>query len=336
MSIDTQTKQLWMNMYRTMIRVRNFEESARKLYMEGKLPGFMHISVGQEATSVGICSALRDDDYITTTHRGHGDTIAKGVSFESAMAELFGKATGICKAKGGSLHIADVSKNILGANGIVAAGIPIALGAAYSAKHRKTDQVAVSFFGDGASASGPLHESMNMAVLWNLPIVFVRQNNSYAESTPQSDFQGIPDIVKWASGYGMPAVAVDGNDVLAVYEAATEAVGKARNGGGPSFIESVTYRWYGHNIGDPGTDRPKEEIEAWKARDPIAAFYKKVVDEKAATTAELEEINAEEEALQTRAIEKAENDPPPDLSTVYDGVYVDQELGEKALRGDRL
>jgi acetoin:2,6-dichlorophenolindophenol oxidoreductase subunit alpha len=326
---------LLIHFYQTMVRIRNFEQAARRLYMEGRLPGFMHMSVGQEATPTGVCSALREDDYITTTHRGHGDVIAKGVSFDAAMAELFAKSTGICKGKGGSMHIADVSKGILGANGIVGAGIPIAVGAAFSARYRKTDQVAVSFFGDGASAGGPLHESMNMAVLWKLPLIFVRQNNQYAESTPQVDFQGIPDIVKWAEGYGMPVERVDGNNVMAVYEAAQKAVMRARTGEGPSFIESLTYRWYGHNMGDPGTWRPQAEIEAWKAKDPIEQFRRYLLENQLLAESKLEEIKAKEEEMTAEAIRKAELAEPPALSSVFDCVYVDPKLGQMAIRGDR-
>lgn len=326
---------LMLMMYRNMIRIRNFEEAARRLYMAGRLPGFMHLSTGQEATSVGVCSALREDDYITTTHRGHGDVLAKGVSFDSAMAELFGKSTGICKGKGGSMHIADLSKNIFGANGIVAAGIPIALGAAFSAKYRKSDQVAVSFFGDGASVAGPLHESMNMATLWKLPILFVRVSNQYAESTPQSDFQGIPDMVRWAEGYGMPAYRVDGNNVLEVHKTTEKAVARARNGNGPTFIESMTYRWYGHNMGDPGTSRPIEEIEAWKAKDPIEQFKNYLTENKLVSGSKLEKINDEEDRLTEEAIQKAEKAAPPPLSSVFEGLYVDVNLGQKAIRGDR-
>jgi len=328
-------KEKLLEMYQKMVRIRNFEQAAHRLYTSGKLPGFMHLSVGQEATSVGACNALRDDDYITTTHRGHGDVLAKGVSFEAAMAELFGKSTGICKAKGGSMHIADVSKNIFGANGIVAAGIPIALGAAFSAHYRKNDRVTISFFGDGASASGPLHESMNMAMIWKLPIIFVRTNNLYAESTPQADFQGIPDIVQWAAGYGMPSYSVDGNNVLEVYETTVKAVAHARAGNGPSFLNCRTYRWYGHNIGDPGTDRPKDEIEAWKAKDPIKQYQEYLIDNKLASLSEIEAIDNQERELTEKSIERAEKAAAPALDSVFEGLYVDTVLGKKAIQGDR-
>jgi acetoin:2,6-dichlorophenolindophenol oxidoreductase subunit alpha len=222
--------ELLLHFYRIMTRIRAFERAAYELYTGGKLPGFLHLSIGQEAVSAGACAALRSDDSMASTHRGHGDTIAKGVSVEAAMAELFGRATGACHAKGGSMHIADFSQGILGANGIIAAGVPITVGAALSAKYRKTDQVALAFFGDGATGTGVLHEGMNMAMLWRLPMIFVRQNNRYAESTPMVEHTGIVDVVRWAAGYGMPAVRVDGNDVVEVYEQASKAVERARGG----------------------------------------------------------------------------------------------------------
>jgi len=333
--LDVETKVLWLEMFRRMVRIRHFERAAYELYTSGKLPGFMHISIGQEATAVGACCALRQDDYMTSTHRGHGDTIAKGVSVEAAIAELFGKVTGACRAKGGSMHIADFSQNILGANGIVGAGAPIATGAALSAKKRGTDQVALCFFGDGALASGPLHECMNMAALWKLPVIFLRQNNRYAESTPLADHQGIPDVIRWAEGYGITAVRVDGNDVLAVYDAMAAAVTRARNGEGPAFIESETYRWYGHNIGDPGTGRPKEEVEAWKAKDPIARLRSWLLERGAANETQLDAIEVEEEQRLAAAIAKAESDPKPELCTALEDLYVHPELGAQAIQGVR-
>jgi TPP-dependent pyruvate/acetoin dehydrogenase alpha subunit len=333
--VDEGTRELWLGMFRTMLRIRKFEHAALELYKADRLKGFMHLSVGQEAIPTGVCSTLREDDYISTTHRGHGDIIAKGATVESAMAELFGKTTGICRGRGGSLHIADLSKNILGANGIVGAGIPIAVGAALSTKYRRTDQVTVAFFGDGASMGGPIHESMNMAALWRLPLLFVRANNHYAESTPCCDHTGIPDIVRWAEGYGVKACRVDGNDVLAVREAALEAVARARQGEGPSFIECPTYRWYGHNIGDSGTWRPAEEIAAWKAKEPIARFRQALIESKAATDAELGAIDAEEEQRMRQAIEAADAAPKPDLQCAFEHTYADAVLGAQAMRGVR-
>lgn len=326
---------LWIDLFRMMTRIRVFERAAREQYVSGKLPGFLHLSIGQEAISAGACAALAADDYMASTHRGHGDTIAKGVSIESAMAELFGRTTGACRAKGGSMHIADFSRGILGANGIIAAGVPIAIGAALSARLRKTDQVALAFFGDGATGSGPLHEGMNMAMLWQLPMIFVRQNNRYAESTPMSEHTGIVDIVQWACGYGMPAQRVDGNDVLAVYEAVQAAVERARAGGGPTFIECETYRHYGHNIGDPGTWRPTDEVEAWKAKDPLERHRQRLLETGVVTDAELDAIEAEEEAAVDRAIAEAEAAPTPGIHEALEGLYVDEVLGKMALQGVR-
>lgn len=325
----------WLHFYRIMTRIRLFERAAYELYTGGKLPGFLHLSIGQEAVSTGACSALRGDDYMASTHRGHGDTIAKGVAVEAAMAELFGRVTGTCRAKGGSMHIADFSQGILGANGIIAAGVPITVGAALSAKYRGTDQVALAFFGDGATGSGPLHEGMNMAMLWRLPMIFVRQNNRYAESTPMVEHTGIEDVVQWACGYGMPAVRVDGNDVVAVNDAVQTAVDRARRGGGPAFIECETYRWYGHNIGDPGTWRPKDEVEAWKARDPIAYHRSRILEEGVATDADLDGIEAEEQARMDQAVVDAEAAPTPPPQEALEHLYVDETLGKMALVGVR-
>lgn len=333
MTMDDQ--QHWLHLFRLMVRVRHFEQTAYTLYTGGKLPGFLHLSVGQEATSVGACAALRPDDFMTSTHRGHGDTLAKGVSVEAAMSELFGSIDGVCHAKGGSMHIADFSQGILGANGIIAAGVPIAVGAALSAKYRGTDQVALCFFGDGATGSGPLHEGLNMAALWQLPLIFVRQNNHYAESTPRIEYQGIPDVARWAEGYGMPSKKIDGNDVLLVYETVCSAIERARAGGGPSFIDSETYRWYGHNIGDPGTARPKDEVEHWKARDPIARF-RRVMVSSGLTTAALDAIDTEEAARMQAAAETAEGEPKPPAHHAMLDLYADEQLGAQALRSVRV
>jgi TPP-dependent pyruvate/acetoin dehydrogenase alpha subunit len=333
---DAQTRELWLRMFRTMTRIRKFEEAARQQYFAGKLTGFMHFSVGQEAIPTGVSSALREDDYISTTHRGHGDSIAKGAAVEAAIAELFGKATGSCRGKGGSLHIADLSKNILGANGIVAGGIAIGLGAAFSAKYRGTDQVAVSYFGDGALQCGPTHECLSMASLWCLPAIFVRQNNLYGVSTRIDTVQGIPDVVPWAASYGMPATRIDGNDVLAVYEAAQSAVTRARAGKGPSFIECETYRRYGHNVSDDrGLWRPKGEREAWAEKDPIARFRKVIVERGIGAAEELDAIDAEEGDRLERAVELAVQAPTPELQTALEDVYLDPVLGARAVQGVR-
>jgi TPP-dependent pyruvate/acetoin dehydrogenase alpha subunit len=307
--------------YDTMRLIRTFEESILRLHGEGKLPGFMHVSIGQEAIPTGVSLHLRDDDVITTTHRGHGDVIAKGAPVEGMFAELFARAEGLCRGKGGSMHVTDVSRGILGANGIVAAGIPIAAGAAFAAKRSGSDAVAVSYFGDGAIAQGGFHESANMAALWKLPIVLVRQNNQYAESTPNRDYQGMPDVVQFVRGYGIAAEQVDGNDVDAVSDAAERAVARARAGDGPTFLECLTYRWYGHNIGDTGAGRPEDEVQSWIARDPIATVRKQLEHEGLGDA--LAEIDARVSARIERAIERAESLAEPPLEWALEDLFTD-------------
>ena len=245
------TKGKIVDMYRTMKLIRDFEANASRLFAEGKIPGFVHLYIGEEAIATGVCAGLNDDDYITSTHRGHGHIIAKGGDIKYMMAELYGKATGYCKGKGGSMHIADANKGILGANGIVGAGHNIAVGAGLSAKYRGTDQVCVCFFGDGSTNQGTFHEAMNLASIWKLPVIFVCENNLYGISMHQSKHQAIQDVADRAVAYNVPGVIVDGNDVFAVYEAATEAVVRARAGQGPTLIECKTYRHQGHFEGDP-------------------------------------------------------------------------------------
>ena len=234
-------------MHHRMVRIRHFEEAAGRLAEESRLPGFLHLYVGEEAVAAGVCTALNDDDQISSTHRGHGHLVAKGGDFERMMAELMGKATGYCKGKGGSMHICDLDLGILGANGIVGGGVPIAVGAGFANKYRDDGRVSVVFFGDGASNIGAFHEAANMAAALRLPVVFVCENNEYGEFTPRDRTMAITDVVDRALGYGMPGVIVDGMDVIAVHEAATEAVSRARSGQGPSFIEAKTYRFYNHH-----------------------------------------------------------------------------------------
>ena len=328
-------EELRLPAYGKMQLIRHFEEAIRELHGEGKLPGFMHVSVGQEAVPVGVSLALRSDDYIATTHRGHGDVIAKGVEVEGMFAELFARTGGICRAKGGSMHITDFSKGVLGAFSIVAAGLPIAVGAALAMRRRGRDTVAVAHFGDGAIAQGATHEAMNMAALWDLPVVFVRHNNQYAESTPKADYQGMPDVVEFASSYGMAAQEVDGNDVEAVFLAASEAVERARSGGGPTFLECLTYRWYGHNIGDPGAGRPDDEVAAWRARDPIAAWRRALVDRIGVEERRLAQIDEEVARRIAAAIEAAEAMPEPPLEWALEDVYSDQDVAAAIGRGLR-
>jgi TPP-dependent pyruvate/acetoin dehydrogenase alpha subunit len=257
-------------MYAAMLRVRLFEERARELFQNGRIPGFLHTSVGQEAVAVGVAAVLRRDDYVLSTHRGHGHLIAKGGSLRGLMAELYGKADGICHGKGGTMHIADVSVGYLGANGVLASGCVVAPGVGMSIKHRKSGQVVVTFFGDGAANRGPFHEGVNLAALWNLPVIFVCENNRWASSTAHAVSTAGGSIAARARGYGIPGESVDGNDVLAVYDAVARAAERARRGEGPSLIEAHTIRWVGHFEGDSQAYRGKEEVAEGRRRDPIA------------------------------------------------------------------
>jgi pyruvate dehydrogenase E1 component alpha subunit len=309
-------------MYHTMVRIRLFEQRIMELFQQGRLPGFLHVSIGQEAVPTGVCAHLRPNDYISSTHRGHGDVIAKGARLDRMMAELYGKKTGYCKGKGGSMHIADLELGILGANGIVGAGIPIATGTALAFKMRRTDQVAVCFFGDGGANTGAFHEGLNLASVWHLPVVFVCQNNQYAESTPQRVHQKIKDIAVRAVAYDIPGETVDGMDVLEVYRVAGEAIARARGGGGPTLIECKTYRFYGHYVGDPGTAyRRPEEVEEWKQRDPIVAFRRRLLAEGMATEAELTAIDAAVQGELEAAIRFAEASPEPDPEDALQDIY---------------
>ena len=271
------SKALLRDMYLRMKRIREFESKAKELFADGRIPGFVHLYIGEEAVATGVCANLEDRDYITSTHRGHGHIVAKGGDLKVMMAELYGKETGYCKGKGGSMHIADASKGILGANGIVGAGHNIAVGAGLSASVRGTDQVCACFFGDGSTNQGTFHEAMNLAAIWKLPVIFVCENNNYGVSMSQAEHMLIKDIAERGAAYGVPGVVVDGNDVIAVYEAAKEAVARARKGEGPTLLECKTYRHGGHFEGDPAKYRPAEEVEAWLKKDPIprlAAFAK--------------------------------------------------------------
>jgi len=309
-------------MYRKMMEIRQFEEAASDLYQRGELPGFLHLYIGEEATAVGVCTNLNDDDYITSTHRGHGHLIAKGGKRNRMMAELFARTTGYSKGKGGSMHIADISLGILGANGVVGAGIPIATGAALSAKMRGTKQVAVSFFGDGATNQGVFHESLNLAAVWELPVVFVCENNQFGMGTPQREHQKVTDISIRATSYDMPGKRVDGNNILEVYDAAHEAVARARAGQGPTLIDCNTYRFRGHHIGDPGTAyRERAEVEEWMKRDPIERLKKVLIEEESADESELEAIDNELREDLKAAIEYAKSSPLPNPEDALDDVY---------------
>ena len=317
------TRDVQMDLHRRMVRIRLFEEAAGRLAEAAKLPGFLHLYVGEEAVASGVCAALNDDDHITSTHRGHGHLVAKGGDFNRMMAELMGKSTGYCKGKGGSMHISDLSLGMLGANGIVGAGSPIAVGAAFANKYRKRGQVAVAFFGDGATNIGAFHEAANMACALHLPIVFACENNEYGEFTPRNKTMAITDIVDRAVGYGMPGVIVDGMDVVAVHEAALEAVARARAGSGPALIEAKTYRFYNHHgVQNLGLKyRTDDEVATWKQRDPIFSFEERLIEVGTATAAEIEQVWADLRDDIAAAITFAEESPLPTPDQLLVDVY---------------
>jgi pyruvate dehydrogenase E1 component alpha subunit len=306
-----------------MVRIRHFEEAAGRLAEANRLPGFLHLYVGEEAVAAGVCVALRNEDQISSTHRGHGHLVAKGGDFKRMMAELMGKATGYCKGKGGSMHISDLDLNMLGANGIVGGGVPIAVGAGLANKYKGTDNVSVVFFGDGSTNIGAFHEAANMAAALELPVVFVCENNEYGEYTPREQTMAITDVVDRAAGYGMPGVIADGMDAVAMYEAASEAVARARAGEGPSFIEAKTYRFYNHHgVQVLGVKyRTDEELEIWKKRDPIDLLEARLPDLGVLTADEIEAVHAAVEAQIEEAIQFAEASPLPDGATLLDDVY---------------
>jgi pyruvate dehydrogenase E1 component alpha subunit len=305
----------------TMKRIRLFEERVANLFAEGRLPGFVHLYIGEEAVATGICAALKETDYISSTHRGHGHLIAKGGDLKKMMAELFGKNTGYCKGKGGSMHIADIDLGILGANGIVGGGLPIATGAALACQYQNNNQVAVCFFGDGASNQGTTHEAMNLAACWKLPIIYVVENNQFGEFTHQSKHQTIQDIASRATAYDIPGVIVDGNDVIAVYEAAVEAVLRARQSRGPTLLECKTYRVRGHFEGDPVSYRDEKEAQEWMARDPIKQHEARLLELGVLSSPDLEEINNKIKEELDEAVRFAEESPLPESTELLEDVY---------------
>jgi len=317
-------KEQLLSMYRMMVTIRRFEETLRDMFFQGQVPGFVHVSIGEEAVPTGVCAALSDKDYITTTHRGHGHMLAKGGKPKQMMAELFGKKTGYCKGKGGSMHIVSYDLGILGANGIVGGGIPIATGAGLASSFRGNDAVAVSFFGDGASNEGTFHESLNLAGLWKLPVIYVCQNNCYAEFTPASESTSVKDIAVRAQGYNMPGVIVDGNDVLAVYEVMKTAVARAKRGEGPTLVEAKTYRWEGHVVGEEafvGEYRPAEEVEAAKRRCPIVLFSQELLATGFVEEAELNRIAGEVQHDIDEAVAFAQSSPPPEPEEALNDLF---------------
>jgi TPP-dependent pyruvate/acetoin dehydrogenase alpha subunit len=310
-----------LDMYRTMLTIRRFEERCNYLFMQGRIPSTLHLYIGQEAVATGVCAHLRPDDYLLSTHRPHGHAIAKGVAPRAIMAELFAKSTGCCQAKGGSMHVGDIQVGMFPAIAIVGANIPIAAGVGLAAKRLGTDRVAVSFFGDGAANEGAFHEGMNMAVIWELPVVYVCENNLYAASTPVSVAFKIEDIADRAAAYGMPGVVVDGNDVEAVYQVAGEAIARARRGEGPTLIECKTYRLCGHSRSDPRTYRSKEEEAMWEAKDPITRLGGRLKGMGLATDETLAAIEQEVTALIDEAVAFAEESPQPEPTDALKHVF---------------
>ena len=323
-ALRTYTPEQLRDVLRKMYLIRKFEEGAEECYTRGLIHGTMHLSIGQEASALGICMPLTVEDQITSTHRGHGHCIAKGASVDRMFAEFFGKTTGYCKGRGGSMHIADVTMGNLGANGIVAGGIPIAVGAGLSAKMQKNGKVVVCFFGDGANNEGAFHEALNMASIWKLPVVFVCENNGYGMSTSTARSTAVANIADRAAGYSMPGVIVNGNDFSAVAEASNTAVDRARRGEGPTLIECKTYRHRGHSKSDRNRYRTKEEIEEWKAmRDPISLFEAELQQFGVIDDAGLAALQASVVAEIAAGVEFAQASPAPSTDEVLNFVYTE-------------
>ena len=323
--ISTELIKHW---YYKMLLIRRFEEVINEKFLAGDIPGFVHLYIGEEATGVGVCSVLENSDYITSTHRGHGHTIAKGADVKRCMAELYGKRTGYCKGKGGSMHIADFGIGMLGANGVVGGGFNLAVGAALAIQLRKNDDgVAVCFFGDGASNRGTFHEGLNMAAVWKLPVIFVCENNQWASTTPLHEATAVTDISVRSASYAMPSEMVDGNDVFAVYEAAVKAVERARSGGGPTLIECKTYRVKGHFVGDPEQYRTREEVmDQMESNDPLKKFLERVLGEKLLDEAQLKEIENQVSIDMEEAVKFAEESPFPKPEEAFEDLYVEEVM----------
>jgi acetoin:2,6-dichlorophenolindophenol oxidoreductase subunit alpha len=314
-------------LYRTMLTIRVFEQRVAREFRTGEIPGFVHMYVGEEAVAAGVCANLTDRDWITSTHRGHGHCIAKGCDLGAMMAEIYGREDGLCKGRGGSMHIADFSRGMLGANAIVGGGISLATGAALAAQVRGDDGVAVAFFGDGAANQGVLHESMNLASIWRLPVVYVCENNGFAESTPAAYATSVPDVAARAAAYAMPGVTVDGSDAVAVYEAAREAVARARAGDGPGFLEVKTYRFMGHFEGDPDRYRDDEDRELTRSRDALASLRGRLASEGLESDETLEALTVELEAAVADALAFAKASPFPDAAEIERYVHPESTAG---------
>jgi len=310
-----------VEMYRKMLEIRHFEEKVYYLFVQGILPGTVHLYTGQEAVAVGVCSNLRRDDFVTSTHRPHGHFIAKGGALKQLMAELYAKKTGCSKAKGGSMHLCDFEVGMPPSIAIVAAAVPVAAGMGLAFKMKRTDQVVTCFFGDGATNEGAWHEGLNVAAIWKLPVVFVCENNVYAASTRTSTMMPVKNVADRASAYGIPGMVIDGNDVLAVYDALHEAVTRARNGLGPTLVECLTYRHSGHSRGDPAPYRPKQEVEEWLKKDPIARFRKKLIELNVLTENEAEEVEKGVLNEVDEAVSFAEKSPSPNPEEALQDVF---------------
>jgi TPP-dependent pyruvate/acetoin dehydrogenase alpha subunit len=317
-------QEIFLEMYRTMYKIRAFEDKVGELYLQGHIWGAVHLYSGEEAMAVGACIALSEDDYITSTHRGHGHCIAKGGDLKLMMAEIFGRATGYCGGKGGSMHIANVEAGNLGANAIVGDGIGIAVGAGLASKIKGARQVAVPFFGDGATGTGIFHESLNLAAVLKLPVVFICENNQYAVSTSVNYSSPVSDVADRARAYNIPSQIVDGNDVLAVYECVKAAVERARSGGGPTFIEGKTYRWEGHYKGDPEIYRSQSEVEEQrKNNDPIQLFQARLISNNILTKDQIQTLNSEIDFEIQEAVDYAMNSPEPALGSLTENIYAE-------------
>ena len=316
------SKEFFLNLYKTMVRIRNFEIMAEKLFLEGELPGFIHLYIGEEAIATGIITNLKKEDFITSTHRGHGHMIAKGADINRMMAELYGRTTGYCKGKGGSMHIADFSIGVLGANGVVGGGLPIAVGAGLGVKMKKGDQVVVAFFGDGAANTGAFHESLNFASIYKLPVIFVVENNKFASTVYAKDTTSVENISDRAVGYGIPGITIDGNDVMTVYETAKEIIKRAREGGGPSLLEVKTYRIKGHFVGDPELYRDKKEVEEFWLNEPIKKFEKRLMEEKMLNETEKKKIWEDAQKEIKEAVKFAKESPMPSGEDALTDLFV--------------
>jgi TPP-dependent pyruvate/acetoin dehydrogenase alpha subunit len=321
-ALDSRAASL-LELHAGMALIRAFETSVTELYRDGEIPGFVHTSLGQEAVAVGVCAALADGDYLATTHRGHGHCLAKGADVDGMMAELFAKETGLCRGKGGSMHVADPARGVLGANAIVGASIPLAVGAGISSKLLAQGRVAVAFFGEGAANQGTFHEAVNLAAIWDLPVLFVCENNVYSEFSDSRRMSRVPSVAERAKAYGIDAERLDGNDVTAVRDASSSAVARCREGRGPILLEAETYRWRGHYEGDAQPYKPADEIEAWQQKDPLLLARRRLVAERAATEDELDAIEAHARTRVEEAVARARAASAPQPEEAYAHVFTD-------------